>query len=178
MKEVTLHALQVISTKAFKVSISVLSFFSPINFIFWIIGIAIMLDTFFGRWAAKKVAEREGKDVRMEVTSKKTRNGLVSKIITYNIAIGTLFIIDFYMLNDVVVYFFESFPIQYLVTKVVGIIFVLIEFDSIDEKYYIVTGRRLKQTIRAKVIDGKKAVLSASEFASKLKSKGEDSPQP
>jgi hypothetical protein len=174
MKEVLLHAMQVVGSKLFKVSISLLSFFAPINFVFWIIGISIILDTFFGRWSAKKVAEREGKDVRLEVTSKKTRNGLVSKIITYNIAIGTLFIIDFYMLNDVVLYFFESFPIHYLVTKLVGIIFVLIEFDSIDEKYYIVTGKRLKQTIKSKINDGKTSVLNISDFASKLKNKKDE----
>lgn len=174
MKEVLLHATQVVGTKVFKVSISLLSFFAPVNFVFWIIGIAIILDTFFGRWAAKKVAERDGKDVRLEVTSKKTRNGLVSKIITYNVAIGTLFIIDLNLLHDTVMYFIPKFPIEFLVTKVIGVIFVLVEFDSIDEKYYIVTGKRLKQSIKSKINDGKKSVLNISEFASKLKNKKDE----
>lgn len=174
MKEIILHAIEIIGNKFTKLGVSIVSFFSPIAFVFWIIGIAIMLDTFFGRWAAKKVAQREGKDVRLEVTSKKTRNGMVSKIITYNIAIGTLFAIDFNLLNQTVMYFIPKFPIEFLITKVVGVVFVMIEFDSIDEKYYIVTGKRLKQSIKSKINDGKKSVLSMSEFASKLKNKKDE----
>ena len=110
------------------------------------------------------MAQRDNKDVRMEVTSKKTRTGLVSKMITYQSAIILLFVLDKYILNDVVNYFFSNFPIDFIVTKAIGIVFLLIEFDSFDEKYYLVKGKRLKTIISNKIKSIKGLIFSAKKL--------------
>jgi hypothetical protein len=48
---------------------------SPIHGIIILILLAVGLDTYFGRRAARVKARNEGKDERIEVTSRKTRTG-------------------------------------------------------------------------------------------------------
>jgi len=139
-------------------------YLSPIHVLMLLIGSAIVADTVVGRWAAKRTAKKEGKDVRLEVTSRKTRKGLVSKMIAYQAVIVLLFILDDYMLHDLVAYFIPNFPIEYAITKLVGVILLLIEADSIDEHYYKVTGKRIKTLIQDKVRALKKLILGVKEF--------------
>lgn len=152
-----------------KLCLAILTYFSPIDFVFVVIGGAIVFDTLAGRWAARFVARRDGKDVRLEVTSKKTREGFVLKAITYNIMILTLYAIDKNVLNSLVLYWFPNFPIDYVVTKIFGFIVVLIEFDSIDEKYYIVKGVRLKDQLRDKTRVVKDMAASFFKFVQSSK---------
>lgn len=158
-----------IYTKFSKWFLVVLTYFSPINFVFVIIGSALVVDTIAGRWAAKHVARREGKDVRLEVTSKKTREGFVIKAITYNVMILSLYAIDKNILNAMVFYWFPQFPIDFIITKAFGFVIALIEYDSIDEKYYIVRGTRLKTQITDKVKGIKKTLISVFKFTKELK---------
>ena len=148
-------------------------YFTPIHPLMMVIGIVIVLDTFFGRWAAKDKAKKEGKDVRLFVTSAKTRKGLVSKMITYQLAIILLFILDKYMLNDLLMYFIPSFPITYMVTKLVGVVLILVEFDSIDEKYYFVKGRRIKTLFTDKIKDIKRSIFNIKKFKDKIEEEEE-----
>jgi len=141
-----------------------LSFFAPIHVLMLLIGAFILLDTLVGRWCAKKLAQKEGKDVRLEVTSRKTRVGFTSKVITYQTAIILLFIIDDYILNDLVRYFFTEFPIEYIITKAMGLILIAIEFDSIDEKYYLVKGVRIKDIIRKHIKSGKGLIIGGKNL--------------
>jgi len=123
-------------------------YFAPIYALMFLLGTAVLLDTFAGRWCAKRLAQRNGENVRLTVTSKKTRQGLVSKMITYQSAILLLFVLDSYMLNDVINYIGGGhFPIQFIITKFVGLVFLWVEFDSFDEKYYLVKGVKLKDKL-------------------------------
>lgn len=126
----------------------VIGYFSPIHFLFVLIGLGIVVDTYVGRWAAKHKAIKNGWDPRIYVSSKKTRYGLLSKMISYNLAIGTLFILDDFMLNDLALYFFPAFPITFIVTKLIGVGLLFIEFDSIDESYYKTKGKSLKSLLK------------------------------
>lgn len=145
-----------------------LSFFAPIHVLMLLIGAFIALDTLFGRWCAKKIAQKEGKDVRLFVTSKKTRVGFTSKVITYQTAIILLFVIDDYILNDIVSWLFSDFPIDYIITKTMGLILIAIEFDSIDEKYYIVKGVRIKDIIKKHIKSGKKLIQGGKDLKKDL----------
>ncbi|MDX1642037.1 MAG: phage holin family protein, partial [Balneolaceae bacterium] len=109
------------------------TFFAPTFILMGIVGLAILLDTIAGRWAAKHFAMKNGKIVREEVTSRKTRQGTLSKVVVYNLVVLTFFLIDHGMINEVV----ESYiPWQFLLTKMTVLFICWIEFDSIDEKYY------------------------------------------
>lgn len=121
------------------------TFFAPTFILMAIVGLAILLDTITGRWAAKHFARKEGKVVREEVTSKKTRLGTLSKVITYNLVVITVFLIDYAMINEVVL---NYLPFEYMITKLSVLFLCWMEFDSIDEKYYRVKGVTLKDKIR------------------------------
>jgi len=136
--------------------ISISLYLSPIYPLMALVGIMILLDTFTGRWAAKHQAIKDGKDVRLEVSSKKTRNGLMPKLIWYNVVVITVFILDRFMLSDLLTHFVPTFPVEYSATKCAGLILMWIEFDSIDENYYKVNGVTIKDIIAEKIKKAKK----------------------
>lgn len=169
MLESFVSFVSLVYTKSASMLFALFSYFAPVEFVFVLIGLAIFTDTYAGRWCAKKLAIRNNKDVRIEVSSKKTREGLLIKMITYNLAIMTVYTLDKNVLNPLVMYFFESFPIDYIITKGVGIVFIAIEADSIDEKYYKVTGKRIGTLIREKVSYIKDMIREIFQFKKSLK---------
>jgi hypothetical protein len=169
MKEQSLHILTFVKYKLLKALSVIATFLSPIGFIMILIGVAIIVDTIMGRWAAKHVARRDGKDVRLFVTSEKTRKGMTVKMLVYNLIIITLFVLDKYIMNDFVMYLFENFPIDFVITKAVGIILILVEYDSMDEKYYIVYGVRIGEKMKKIVRKVKSTTKSLKEFSDKIK---------
>ena len=146
----------------------VFSFFSPIHFVFALVGVGIVIDTYVGRWSAKHKALKNNWVVREYVSSKKTRFGLLSKMLAYQISIACLFVLDKYMLHDLFRYFFTDFPIDYVITKSMGVILLFVEFDSIDEKYYNVTGVSLRAKIKAKIEQFKIIILKLVGFKKQI----------
>lgn len=142
---------------------------APVHGLILFILIAIGVDTYFGRKAARKKAVDAGKEPRLEVTSKKTRDGFLSKAGTYiGILILCLFL-DKIMLNDLILYFFgAAFPIHFLITKGLGIILILIELDSLDEHYFTLKGKRLKDLIKSKISNIKKLIIGAKKFKDEI----------
>lgn len=160
-----------IKTHLFKLLSLAFLYLAPIHVMMLLIGVGIIADTIAGRWAAKKIALREGKDVRLAVTSRKTRNGLVSKLLAYQAVIISLFILDKYMLNDLVLYFLPTFPIEFAITKIIGVILLLVEADSIDEKYYVVTGKRVRDIVMEKIKKIKNTIIGIKTFKKEIEDK-------
>lgn len=131
--------------------ISISLYLSPIYPLVGLVLATILTDTLTGRWAARHIARLEGKDVRLEVSSRKTRDGLIPKILGYISVILFVYILDRFMLSDLVTHFFPAFPVEYSATKIGGLILMWIEFDSIDENYYKVKGIRIKDIISDKI---------------------------
>jgi len=131
--------------------ISISLYLSPIYPLVGLVLTTILADTLSGRWAARHIARLEGKDVRLEVSSRKTRDGLIPKILGYISVILFVYILDRFMLSDLVTHFFPAFPVEYSATKIGGLILMWIEFDSIDENYYKVKNVRIKDIISDKV---------------------------
>ena len=131
--------------------ISISLYLSPIYPLVGLVLATILADTLSGRWAARHIARLEGKDVRLEVSSRKTRDGLIPKILGYISVILFVYILDRFMLSDLVTHFFPAFPVEYSATKIGGLILMWIEFDSIDENYYKVKNVRIKDIISDKV---------------------------
>jgi hypothetical protein len=104
------------------------AFFLPISGILFLIGFAIVIDTLTGIWKAKKL--------KIKITSRKLST-IISKLMLYEIAVIGFYLIDFWILNDIVMTFF-SVPL--MLTKILSLVLVSIETLSISENYKAVKG--------------------------------------
>lgn len=139
-------------------------FLAPIAPLMLVVGIVIFADTLFGRKAAKITAIKEGKDVDVEVTSRKTREGLIPKLIGYQVAIITMFILDGYAINEVVL---GHVPFAFLATKIVGGFLIWIEWTSMNESYKKIKGITLNELFIKYIKSLKDTVMSLIDFKKK-----------
>lgn len=160
--------LYVLKDRTFELISLFFFWLSPIQWAVSAVLFVIGIDTILGRKSAKVTAQRKGLDTRLEVTSKKTRVGFSLKVFIYISLIILTFVFDRGLFNDLMLYFFNGFPVDFLFTKVLAIIFMLIELDSIDEKVYNIKGVRLKQLIKERVDKIKSTVASAKDFKDKI----------
>ena len=104
------------------------AFFLPITGILFLIGFAIVVDTLTGIWKAKKLG--------VTITSRKL-SAIISKLMLYEVAVIGFYLIDKFILNDIILQFF-SVPL--MLTKILSLILVSIEVMSINENYKEVKG--------------------------------------
>jgi len=109
--------------KIFKpILVTLFAVFAPIVPLILFIGFVVGIDTIFGIIAAKKT----GKEIK---SSKLAR--VLSKSLVYISLVAIFFGMDVILINQVVMHYW---PIQYLLTKVVGLCIIGVEIFSIDEK--------------------------------------------
>ena len=104
------------------------SFFLPISGILFLIGFAILVDTITGVWKAKKL--------KLKITSRKL-SAIISKLLLYEVAVIGFYLIDYWILNDIILKFF-SVPL--MLTKILSLVLVSLETLSISENYKAVKG--------------------------------------
>jgi hypothetical protein len=104
------------------------AFFLPISGILFLIGFAIFVDTLTGIWKSKKLG--------IPITSRGL-SAIVSKLFLYEVAVILTYLIDKFILNDIILTFF-SVPL--MLTKVLSLVLVSIEAISISENYKAVKG--------------------------------------
>ena len=104
------------------------SFFLPISGILFLIGFAILVDTLTGIWKSKKLG--------LPITSRKL-SAIISKLMLYEVAVIGFYLIDYYILNDIILTFF-SVPL--MLTKILALVLCSIEVISISENYKAVKG--------------------------------------
>ena len=104
------------------------AFFLQISGILFLIGFAIFVDTLTGIWKSKKL--------KMPITSRKL-SAVISKLFLYEIAVIGFYLIDYFILNDIIMKFF-SVPL--MLTKILSLVLVSIECISINENYKAVKG--------------------------------------
>lgn len=104
------------------------AFFLPISGILFLIGFAIIVDTLTGIWKAKKL--------KIAITSRKL-SAIISKLMLYEVAVIGFYLIDYWILNDIIMKFF-SIPL--MLTKILSLVLVSIEVISISENYKAVKG--------------------------------------
>jgi phage-related holin len=100
------------------------------------IGVLIAIDTFTGIWKAKKLKEK--------ITSRKL-SGIISKLALYEITVIMFFLIDRFILNDIMLTFFS---VPFMLTKVTALVLASIEVMSINENYKVVKGIDLWQSMK------------------------------
>jgi hypothetical protein len=104
------------------------SFFLPISGILFLIGFAIVIDTITGVWKAKKL--------KIKITSRGL-SAIISKLLLYEVAVIGFYLIDYWILNDIILVFF-SIPL--MLTKILSLVLVSLETLSISENYKAVKG--------------------------------------
>lgn len=104
------------------------AFFLPISGILFLIGFAIVLDTITGLWKARKLG--------IPITSRKL-SAIISKLMLYEVAVIGFYLIDYFILNDIIMKFF-SVPL--MLTKILSLVLCSIECISINENIKAVKG--------------------------------------
>lgn len=112
------------------------SFFLPISGILILIGVSVILDTITGVWKSYKL--------KTKVTSRKL-SAVISKILLYEVTVMLFYLIDYYILNDIVLTFFS---VSLLTTKILALVLVSIEVISINENYKAVKNIDLWQSLK------------------------------
>jgi hypothetical protein len=87
------------------------AFFLPISGILIMIGVLIAIDTFTGIKKAHKLKEK--------ITSRKL-SSIISKLALYEITVIMFFLIDKFILNEIILTFFS---VPFMLTKVVALVF-------------------------------------------------------
>ena len=112
------------------------AFFLPISGILIMIGVLISIDIITGIWKAKKLGEK--------ITSRKL-SSIISKLALYEVTVIMFFLIDQFILNDIILTFFS---VPFMLTKIVALVLASIEVMSINENYKIVKGIDLWQSAK------------------------------
>ena len=113
------------------------AFFLPISGILIMIGVLISIDTITGIWKAKKLGEK--------ITSRKL-SAIISKLALYEVTVIMFFLIDKFILNDIILTFFS---VPFMLTKVVALVLASIEVMSINESYKQIKQVDLWQSAKA-----------------------------
>ena len=106
-----------------KITLALIAFLAPIQGILITVGVLILADTILGVWKARKLKEK--------ISSRKLSQ-IISKMFLYEGTIVLFFMIDKYILGDILQQFFA---VEYLLTKVVALVLASIEVFSMDENY-------------------------------------------
>ena len=138
------------------VLLTLITFLSPIHGVVLTVISFILFDTIIAYLRVKKTGKKW--------TSKKLRVGLVQKSITYIALIVLFFLMDKFILNEFVKTFIN---IDYFLTKALTLVFIFIEFTSIDESYTILRGKSIFQSL-------KELIGKANDIKNDLKNKNED----
>ena len=104
------------------------SFFLPISGILILIGVSVIVDTITGVWKSKKLG--------MPITSRKL-SAVISKILLYEVTVMLFYLIDYFIINDIVLTFFS---VELLITKILALVLVSIEVISLNENIKAVKG--------------------------------------
>ena len=112
------------------------SFFLPISGILILIGVSVILDTLTGVWKARKL--------KTPVTSRKL-SAIISKILLYEVTVMLFYLIDYYILNDIVLTFFS---VELMTTKILALVLVSIEVISMNENVKSVKGIDIWQSLK------------------------------
>ena len=125
-----------IQKSSFQLLAVISTFFLPISGILFLIGFAIVIDTITGIWKSKKL--------KIPITSRKL-SAIISKLMLYEVAVILFYLIDKFILNDIILVFF-SIPL--MLTKILALVLVSIETLSISENIKAVKGIDLWQAMK------------------------------
>lgn len=116
---------------SYNMLLSVLAVFAPVKALIFSVGFLIFADCFTGVWAAKK---------RNEKISSAALRRTVSKMVIYQVALLSGFLVEQYMIEGLL-------PISKLVAGAIG----MVELKSVLENSTVITGQDLFKTLIKKL---------------------------
>jgi hypothetical protein len=125
-----------IKNSALKLLTICFSFFLPISGILGLLFALILSDTATGIWKAKHLKQK--------ITSRKLST-IISKLLLYELCVILFYLIDYFILNDIVL---TVFSVPLMLTKVLALVLASIEIMSISENWRIVKGVNLWQSAK------------------------------
>lgn len=128
MKATATILVTTIQTKWISLLGIVLTFFMPITGMVLAVGFSIFLDTITGIWKSRKNG--------VPISSRRL-SAVISKMFLYQLTIILFFLIDWFILNDILKSIFTT---ELLLTKVLSLVLISIEVVSINENYKAVRG--------------------------------------
>lgn len=106
------------------------AFFAPIKALIILVGLFIGLDTVSGVIRAKKTKE---------IISSRGFSKIISKMVLYQLAVLSFFALDKLIVQDLVSIFF-TISVSFVMTKIVALMLVVVELQSIRENIKIACG--------------------------------------
>jgi hypothetical protein len=140
-------------TKLTLLTLSVFSFFAPIELCAILLMIVIFIDTIVKLISLKKIACEENRKYKDVFKSKILRRGYIFKASGYYIFAGALFPLDYYALtpftNGILKALGYAFtvPTQAVYTNILLCIFAMIELSSINENWFDITGNNMLKSV-------------------------------
>lgn len=128
--------LNTIKANWMKLMAVIWAFLMPISGLLFLVGFVIILDTVTGIWKSYKQ--------KVKITSRGL-SAIISKMLLYEVTVVLFYMIDHFILNNIVLQFFS---VDLLLTKVLSLILVSIEVMSINENYKAVKGLDLWQAMK------------------------------
>ena len=104
------------------------------------IAVLISIDTFTGIKKAHKLKEK--------ITSRKL-SSIISKLALYEVTVIMFFLIDKFILNDILLTFFS---VPFMLTKIVALVLASVEVISINENIKVISTRNLDLWQSAKAL--------------------------
>ena len=152
MKATATILLTTIQTKWLSLLGIVLAFFMPITGMVLAVGFSIFLDTITGIWKSRK----NGVPIRSRRLS-----AVISKMFLYQLTIILFFLIDWFILNEILKSIFTT---ELLLTKVLSLVLISIEVVSINENYKAVRGIDLWASLKTLLTRAKELKEDADEI--------------
>jgi hypothetical protein len=144
-----------------KLLATVCTFLMPISGLLFLVGFVILLDTISGVWKSIKN--------KVPITSRGL-SAIISKMLLYELTVILFYMIDFFILNNIILKFF-SVPL--LLTKVLALILISIELMSINENVIAVKGFNIWQAMKNLFARAKDIKKEVDEIRYKKDSTGE-----
>jgi len=128
--------LSSIQKSSFQLLAVISTFFMPISGILFLIAFAILVDTITGIWKSRKL--------KIPITSRRL-SAIISKLFLYEVAVILTYMIDKFILNDIILTFF-SVPL--MLTKLLALVLLSIEVISTSENYEAVRGINIWSSLK------------------------------
>lgn len=132
-------------------------FLAPIQGLMIAVGMAIVLDTFFGIYRSIKVRGWKF------ITSRRLSE-IVSKMLLYQLCIICLYAIDFFLLSEISNKFFS---VEFMATKMCAVFLIFIEGVSIKENFEMATGYDVWALIKSALGRAKEVKDSVTDIIEK-----------
>lgn len=140
-------------TKLTLVTLSITSFFAPIELMALVLMLIIFVDTVVKLISLKKIAKETNRKYREVFKSRILRQGYVYKALGYYITAGVIFPLDYYALTPFINGLLKFLNFDFVIgvpailTNILLGIFSIIELASINENWFDITGNNvLKKT--------------------------------